>query len=462
MVLPRFRFLPFAAVWMCGLTVLFSAPSAKRSKVTAVAAKPGPAGAGPAKAPAETTPPATSPGEAPESIPPVAAEGDQIHPPPQIDWVSIAELPSKPGMTKPIGLAGAFAGAQGDVLMIAGGTNYPAGEPWEGAKKEWLPDIYVLQRRITADQKMGYNWIPAGAELPHKLAYGSSAPLDDGVLCIGGAEDNKVTDACFAMKWNAAATKVEFEDYPKLPKPLAATAAVRVGSKVYVMGGAELLPGGRASNSFYALDLSKKGDAAAFVWQTLPSWDGPGRIFPMAAASLENGVEGIYLCGGRDPGSDPDFLTDLHKYTPAKKEWSILGDIVDPRGHPSSVMAAPAFHVAPHHLVIVSGTDEELVKMLENNGRKIDAVDATEEAARKKFNQLLLQNYPGYTRTVMAYDAQIGEWTSIGNFPGPACLTNPAVNWDGAIIIPGGETGPGTRSPTIWQATIRKKAEVVE
>jgi N-acetylneuraminic acid mutarotase len=62
----------------------------------------------------------------------------------------------------------------------------------------------------------------------------------------------------------------------------------------------------------------------------------------------------------------------------------------------------------------------------------------------------------------MAYDAEVGEWSSIGNFPGKACLTTPSVNWDGAIIVPGGETGPGKRSPLIWQATVRKKAAVVE
>lgn len=452
MVLPRFRFLPLAAVWLCGLTALSAQPN-RRAKP----AKPRPAVPAVPAVPVTPAPPA--PPVAPQ---PFNGEGDQIHPPPQIDWTAIAEMPPLPGQAKALGLAGTFAGAQGDVLMIAGGTNYPAGEPWAGGKKAWCSDIYVLQRQHTPDQKTVYQWLPCETKLPHSLAYGSSAPLPEGVLCIGGAEEDKVTDACFAMKWNAAEKKVEFEDYPKLPLPLACASAVRVGNTVYVLGGTSLMPGGKATNSFFALDLSKKADAAAFVWQALPSWDGSARIFPIAAASLENGVESIYLCGGRDPGNDPDFLTDLHKFNPVKKEWSILGDIVDPRGHASSVMAAPAFHVAPHHLVIVSGTDEELVKMLENNERKIEAVDATEEAARKKYNKLLLENYPGYTRTVMAYDAQAGEWSSIGNFPGPACLTSPSVNWDGAIIIPGGETGPGKRSATIWQAAIRKKAATVD
>lgn len=397
-----------------------------------------------------------------QAVPPPPLEADMIHPAPKIEWESIATLPARPGFDKAEGLAGTFAGVQGDLLLMAGGTNY-AGLPFsQGAHRAWWPDIYVLQRRYTADQKTVYEWLPAGAELPRHLAYGASASLPDGVLCIGGAELNQVTGACFLMRYNPDTKRVEFEDYPSLPKPLACATAVRIGTTVYLLGGTARMPAGPATNTFLALDLAKKGDPKNFVWKELPAWDGPGRIFPVAAASLENGVESIYLCGGRDPGNAPDFLTDLHKYNPVKKDWALLGDIVDPQGHPSSVMAAPAFHVPPHHLVIVSGTDQELVKMMEHNQRQPEGVDATEVLARQRYNQLLLENYPGYTRAVMAYDAEVGEWSSIGNFPGKACLTTPTVNWDGAIIIPGGETGPGQRSPLIWQATVRKKAAVVE
>ena len=391
-----------------------------------------------------------------------AEEADQIHPPPKIEWEKIADLPPRPGFDKQPGLAGTFAGAQGDVLLIAGGTNYPVGEPWNEAKRASWSDIYVLKRSFSQDTGFTYQWLPPGLELPRALAYGASVSLTDGVLCIGGAEMSAVRDECFLLKWNEAAQKVELEDFPKLPKPLACLRGVRVKDTVYVFGGTGTMPNGPATNSFYALDLTKRGNSAEFVWKALPPWDGPGRVFPIAATSLENGVEGIYLCGGRDTGNDPDFLTDLHKYNPDKKDWSILGNILDPRGHPAAVMGAPAFHVPPHHLIIVSGTDEDLTRLLENNSRKLEMLDDKEKAAREAFNLKLLEAYPGYTRAVMAYDAQAGEWTHIGAFPGAACLTTPTVNWDGAIVIPGGETGPGRRSAEIWQASVRKKATVVE
>ncbi|HEX2747499.1 MAG TPA: hypothetical protein VHM91_05810, partial [Verrucomicrobiales bacterium] len=77
-------------------------------------------------APAPVLPdPAPAPAPAPTPAPVHPAEGDTIHDPPRIEWEKIAELPPRHGEPKNPGLAGVFAGTQGDVLIIAGGTNYP-------------------------------------------------------------------------------------------------------------------------------------------------------------------------------------------------------------------------------------------------------------------------------------------------------------------------------------------------
>lgn len=400
-------------------------------------------------------------GEAPEA-PPV--DGVELpEPPPEIQWEEIAKLPPPPGEDSQPGLGGVFAGAQGDFLLIAGGTHYPNEEARKENKRECRDDVYVLKRSAGDDGRHAYEWLPAGAKLPRALAYGASVSLPDdgGVLCLGGLEKTAARDECFVIRWNDAEQKVEVEEYPKLPRALACLSAARLGNTVYVAGGAGQFPGGRASNGFYALDLSAKGKKG-FAWKTLPGWDGPGRIFPVLAGGRTEDGESLYLCGGRDPGNNPDFLTDLHKYDPVKKDWSILGDIVNPAGHPASVMAAPAFLVPPHHLVIVSGTDEPLVRLLEEHGRNLEMFDEREKAAREKFTKLLLEHYPGYTRAVMAYDLRVGEWIALEAFPGEACLTNPAVEWGGTVVIPGGETAPGKRSPVIWQAFVSKRAEKAE
>jgi N-acetylneuraminic acid mutarotase len=112
--------------------------------------------------------------------------------------------------------------------------------------------------------------------------------------------------------------------------------------------------------------------------------------------------------------------------------------------------------------VIVSGTDETLTRVLEGQARDLANIDEREKNARRDYNRLLMEKFPGYTRTVLGYDAGIGEWNHLGGFPGAPCLTNPAVNWGGQVVIPGGETGPGRRSPEIWMGTVVKKPAVVE
>lgn len=390
-----------------------------------------------------------------------AEEGDIIHAPPGIVWEKIAELPPRHGDAKNPGLAGVFAGAQGDCFLIAGGTSYPDGAPWTGAKRAVSRDIYVLQRTAGANGP-AFSWQNTGDVLPEALSYGASVSLPDGVLCIGGSTLTETRAACFLMTWDPAARKVAFTPFPALPRPLAFHAAVLLKNVVYVMGGSGQAAGSPATASFYALDLAKRGAATGFEWQALTPWDGAGRIFPVAAASLEGTTESIYLCGGRDPGNTPDFLVDLHKFNPVKKEWSLLGDVVDRHGHPGHVMATPAFHVPPHHFVVVGGMDEDIVRLLERNARNLGEPGDAQRESRKKYEAQILENFPGYPRSVLGYDAAIGEWNHLGNFPGEVPLTNQAVSWENQIIIPGGETGPGKRSPEIWAATVRKKPIVIE
>lgn len=396
------------------------------------------------------------------AVPGHEAEGDTIHVPPRIEWEKIAELPPRHGEAKNPGLAGVFAGTQEDALIIAGGTNYPQGAPWTGAKRAVWSDIYVLERRTSTTAAPTFTWTEAQLDLPEPVSYGASVSLPDGVLCIGGATLSTVHDSCFLLSWNKSARKVEMTEFPKLPKPLACHAAVLIKDTVYVIGGTSDITTMKATRSFFALDLKQRGSATGFVWKALPPWDGAARIFPVAAASLEGDKESIILCGGRDPGSDPDFLIDLHKFNPVKNDWAILGDVVDRRGHPGHVMATPAFHVPPHHFVVVGGMDETITRLLESNGRELKELDENQRNERKQYENLMLENYPGYPRTILGYDAEIGEWNHIGNFPEAVPLTNPALNWDSQIIIPGGETAPGKRTPVIWAATVRKKPVVVE
>ncbi|MCC7378652.1 MAG: hypothetical protein IT255_04785 [Chitinophagaceae bacterium] len=62
-----------------------------------------------------------------------------------VKWKIAAQLPPTNGETVSIGLAGPLTGVTNDVLIVAGGANFPDGLPWNGGKKKYHNDIFVLQ-----------------------------------------------------------------------------------------------------------------------------------------------------------------------------------------------------------------------------------------------------------------------------------------------------------------------------
>ena len=51
-----------------------------------------------------------------------------------IKWKIAAELPASNGQSKSLGFAGPINGVNNNVLVVAGGANFPDGLPWEGGK----------------------------------------------------------------------------------------------------------------------------------------------------------------------------------------------------------------------------------------------------------------------------------------------------------------------------------------
>jgi len=57
--------------------------------------------------------------------------------------------------------------------------------------------------------------------------------------------------------------------------------------------------------------------------------------------------------------------------------------------------------------------------------------------------------HKGFPRDVLAYDAKKDAWRVAGEVPF-SLVTTTAVEWNGHIVIPGGEARPGVRSPEVW------------
>lgn len=121
-----------------------------------------------------------------------------------ISWRRAPDLIPSAGQSEQEGVAGAFAGYSNGVLLVAGGANFPGA--WKqyregrnhahfGLGKAWHDDIYAL---------VDSQWLLAG-HLPQARAYGVSLQLDDGVLLIGGENENGEAAATVQlMYWDGA------------------------------------------------------------------------------------------------------------------------------------------------------------------------------------------------------------------------------------------------------------------
>ncbi|MEM9383214.1 MAG: hypothetical protein AAGB93_24935, partial [Planctomycetota bacterium] len=98
-------------------------------------------------------------------------------PPPEVVWDALAPLPDAIGYGGPF--VATLDGPDGEVLLVAGGANFPGAPPWEGGAKVWHADTWLFD---------GDAWT-AGPPLPAPRAYGAVVPQggEAGLLGGGGA-----------------------------------------------------------------------------------------------------------------------------------------------------------------------------------------------------------------------------------------------------------------------------------
>lgn len=108
-----------------------------------------------------------------------------------VTWAEQEPIPPLDGRPLQDGLAGAYAGHAGGVLLVAGGANFH-GSRAIAAKGEWYAHRglqKVWNREIYA-RKDG-KWRVAG-QLPFGLAYGASFELPHGLLLVGGEDQDQI------------------------------------------------------------------------------------------------------------------------------------------------------------------------------------------------------------------------------------------------------------------------------
>lgn len=329
------------------------------------------------------------------------------------------ELPSLPD---PLGVAGPFAGVHNDALIVAGGANFPA-PAWEN-EKLWHDRIHVLTK-----QDDEFVW-KDGGQLPRPIAYGATVSTPDGIVCMGGNDDEKTFDDVFLLHWDPKLRSISSTRFPNLPRPCAFGAAALIGETIYLAGGQSGPSLDSAMANFWSLDLSKRKTVADFKWKELPPLPGRPRAFNLAV-SQHNGYEHcLYVISGRHQRSsdaaDVEFLTDVWEYTPATQSWRSRKDA------PSCVMAGTAASFGQSHVFVFGGADGSLFF---------------------KGNELR-DNHPGFPKRAFAYHTITDTWTSAGTTPLNQ-VTSTAVKWGNDFVIPTGEVRPRVRTPKIYRVAVQ-------
>ncbi len=363
-------------------------------------------------------------------------------------WKELPELPPAPGQTTQIGVAGPFAGVHNGALIVAGGANFPDAAPWEGGKKVWWDQAFILP-----ESSPDASWIAVTSfTLDRPMAYGATVSTDAGLVLIGGCDAQRCYADVSLWAWRPERKQLWTFPLPSLPRPLAFMAAAKIGDTVYVAGGQEAMENAQATNHFWALDLSKT--VGEVRWQELAPWPGPPRVLPVVAAQSDGVTDCVYVLSGRNiaPGKPTEILTDAYRYNPKTKQWTRLADIALEGEAPRCVMAATGYASGANHILVFGGADGKTFLELERLGAAIKAADEAEAAGLRKQQTEILTNHPGFSKDILAYHTITDTWAKAGELPTTSHVTTVAVKWGDAFVIPSGEIRPGVRTPKVWRA----------
>lgn len=330
-----------------------------------------------------------------------------------LEWSPLPPIPS------PLGVAGPYVGVHGDVLLVAGGANFP--EPTWESDKAWHDEIYAFS--CTGETSA---WETAGT-LPRPLGYGTTVSLPEGVLCIGGNDADRVYADVFLLSWKGG--KVVREDLPSLPEPLCYASAALLGNHIYVAGG-QSGPGlETATKTFLRFDWSRRGESDA-GWEPVPAWPVHERAFAHLVTVPDTSRDRLFLVGGRhlDENGETEFLADTWEFEGEEivPPWSRKADL------PAPLAAGTAIGLDGGRIVTLAGADGSLFAKADE----------------------LKDDHPGFPRTSWLYDAATDEWSEAGALPGNQ-VTTEAVAWNGGFLLASGEIRPRVRTPAVWRIVPR-------
>ncbi|MBD9179951.1 MAG: cyclically-permuted mutarotase family protein, partial [Odoribacter splanchnicus] len=354
------------------------------------------------------------------------------------------------------GVSAPFAGMLGDILVVAGGCNFPDKPAAEGGIKKYYDRIYILRHPL--DQ--GSKWEKAG-KLPVPVAYGVSVTIPEGIVCVGGNNATEELKTVYLLKWDEQKSEVVVENLPSLPVAMDNMAGASDGKNIYVAGGNV---NGKPANRGFVYTMGDKG------WRELPPFPGEPRLQP--AGVVQNSAEQtrFYLMGGYCPareGKESVIAADGWSYNPKNNQW-YPESVILPYGteEPMALVGAAGVASGSHHLVFVGGVNRERFQ------RALDRPLLIEQAlqeAKDTLVSLLRQEQDEYMNhspewyrfngQLLIYHTITGTWVTESNFREIAKAGAAVVPYRGKWLVVNGESKPGIRSTGVYVLEMGTKTD---
>lgn len=345
----------------------------------------------------------------------------------------LADYPIQGGISAP------FSGINNNKLIVVGGCNFPDLPASDGGTKVFYDDIFYLDLSQSNPQ-----WVK-GATMPYSVAYGVSVVYEDGIICIGGQnDDGALSDVC-RIYFDDNSNKLKIDRLPSLPTGVFNAGATIIDNSIYLVGG---VSSDKKYNCIYTLDLKKLDK----TWQKIETNQQEQR----EQVAVFSYAGDLFMAGGYNEQTATAF-SDILKFDFNKNKWNKFSDILI-NGKPDAFVGTGCIQdVSSSNVLFVGGVNYDIftsaLKRIQKRQKAIaDGDEILAESLKQAGIEYMSRSPEWYKfRTdLLQFDVKSKNWNIILTNYSQLARAGAALASDSeSIYIICGELKPGIRTAEV-------------
>lgn len=345
------------------------------------------------------------------------------------------------------GVSACFAGFYQGRLLLAGGCNFPEAPAAEGGRKRFYQGVYAAE--VTGKDVLSWHQV---AQLPVPAAYGVTVSTPQGLICVGGTNEEGPLSSVFRLSLHAESGQWSIEPLPSLPVTLDNMAGTCYNHCLYVAGGNV---NGIPSNALYKLDLNRPESG----WTRLTDFPGHPRVQPVLVAQRARQGTFLYLWGGfagAGAGRTATLSVDGYRYHPETDVWTSVATPTGADGVDVSLGGGTAVALDDSLILCMGGVNktvfldalkrEERLKQASCEG-DVQLEDSLKQAGREYM--LMPAEAYRFNDRILVYNTYRDGWKEVLRTPFTARAGAALVGVGSEFYHLHGELKPGIRTSSI-------------